>query len=143
MEHPVIISVKSRQWSGGEEEETTEVVTEGSLCREGEGYAVSYRESAITGLGDTRTTLRVEGKRAVILRTGDVNSEMIFEPGQRHLTLYETPYGTLSMGIDARSVQTSLGEHGGEVRIEYAVELGCAPAGRIVLELSVREKGGK
>ncbi len=141
MEKSVIISVKGKQSFAGEDDETVELVTEGRLTQAGEGeYTLSYQESELTGLEGTLTTFQVEGERVTLLREGEVNSQMVFEEGRRHLSMYDTPYGALTIGINTRRLRTSLGERGGNIEIEYAIEIDHSLAGQNFFQIDVKEK---
>ena len=142
MDKSVIISIKGKQSFEGGEDQVVELVTEGILAKEGEGeYTLSYRESQITGLGGTLTTFRVAPDCITLLREGEYNSQMVFQPGRRHFSLYETPYGALSIGVNTRRMRSSLGEHGGDIEIDYAIEIDHALAGQNLFHINVREKG--
>ncbi len=73
------------------------------------------------------------------MRLGEFNSEMVFEEGRRHLSLYQTPYGDLSVGIRANRVRNSLGMNGGDLEIDYAIEIDHALAGQSLFQIHVRE----
>ena len=45
------------------------------------------------------------------------------EEGRRHLCLYDTGYGTLSVGVFTSSLRSSLGERGGRVHIKYTLDI--------------------
>ena len=68
--------------------------------QEEEGFALVYPESELTGLEGTLTTFRIAPDRITLLREGTINSEMIFEEGQKHFSLYETPFGGLMLGVN-------------------------------------------
>lgn len=139
MAHHVEIRLESRQtWDG--QTETMEQRAEGILARTGEGYTLTYREGEDTGLGGTRTTLRLLGDRAELSRTGETSSRMVFCPGSPHRSLYRTPYGPIPMEVTTRRLLSRLTEAGGVVELEYDLTLGSAPAGRTLLRLTVKEK---
>lgn len=142
MNENVIISIKSSQMADGEKPDTIELVTAGSLEKEGDGYLISYAESELTGLEGTTTKLHIEGPRVTLVREGSVNSQMIFEEGEKHLSMYETPYGALAVGIDTRRVTSSIGESGGDLRIHYDVEIDNLLAGRTLFRLNVKKNPG-
>ena len=92
MEKPVIISIRGVQSLEPGEEDVMELVTQGVLRQEeGEGFSLSYLESELTGLEGTTTTFRIAPDRFTLRREGTLNSEMIFQEGQKHVSLYETP----------------------------------------------------
>lgn len=144
MEHQVILSIRGQQTVGGEEPEVTELVTEGTLVRdEGNGYTLRYQESELTGMEGTQTTIRVEANRVTILRAGQVNSQMVFEAGRRHLSMYNTPYGALSIGVNTRRMKVDVGETGGDIEIDYAFEVDHAVASLNLFHINVRERDGR
>lgn len=143
MEKDVIISIKGKQSYPQCPPEMIELVTEGKLEDRGdEGITLSYQESEVTGLEGTLTTIQVEPRRVTLQRVGSVNSQMVFEEGRRHLSLYDTPYGALSVGIHTRKMRSSLSPRGGEVTIYYALEIEHGQAGQNMFHIDVREQGG-
>ena len=121
--------------------EVIELVTEGRLLDCGEhGYALSYQESELTGLNGTLTTFQVEPDRIMLMRMGEFNSQMVFQPGRRHFSMYETPYGALSIGVNTHKMYADLDEHGGKIEINYAIEIEHNVAGENSFLIDVREK---
>ena len=135
----VIISIKGMQSCGEDGDDAAEFVTDGQYSYADGCGTLSYMESELTGLEGTRTSLTFDPRRMIIEREGTVNMRMIFEPGQRHTFLYETPYGTATMAVDTRCVRAELNEHGGELEIDYVVNFDNAAVGRNSFSISVRE----
>ena len=142
MEHNnVIISIKGKQSYEDAEDETIELVTEGRLEEDGsDGFTLSYQESELTGLEGTLTTFQIEKDRITLMRVGEVNSQMVFEEGRRHLSMYNTPYGALSVGVSTRRMRSDLRRDGGSIEIHYAIEIDHAVAGQNLFQISVRDK---
>ena len=139
MRDNVIISIKGKQLYAESSPDEMELVTSGTLKRDGAGgYTVSYQESELTGLEGTTTRLHIGKGRATLLREGSVNSQMVFEEGRRHLSMYETPYGALSIGINTRRMRSTLGEAGGDLEIDYAIEIDNLLAGQNLFRMNVR-----
>ena len=105
------------------------------------GYTLSYQESEITGLEGTLTTFQVEPDCITLMRMGEFNSQMVFQPGRRHFSMYNTPYGALSIGINTKKMRADLDESGGQIEINYAIEIDHAVAGENAFHIDVREKG--
>lgn len=141
MDKNVIISIKGVQSYEDAETETIELVTEGTLmdCGE-EGYTLSYQESELTGLEGTLTTFQVENDRITLMRMGMVNSQMVFQLGRRHFSMYDTPYGALSVGINTHKMRSNLNGDGGEIEIDYSIEIDHAVAGENLFHINVRER---
>ncbi len=137
MNENVIISIKGKQVNENGPDEM-ELVTAGQLSRSEHGYTVSYQESELTGLEGTTTVLRIDGPVVTLLREGTVNSQMVFEEGRRHLSMYETPYGSMSVGINTRRVKNTMGESGGDLEIDYAIEIDNLMVGRNYFSMNVK-----
>lgn len=142
MEKNVVISIKGMQKYQGQDPDTVELVTEGRLQQEGDSYTLSYQESEITGLEGTLTTIRVEPEQVTLLRVGEFNSQMVFQEGRRHLSMYNTPYGAMAIGVNTRRLSARLDEAGGDIEIDYALEVDHAVAGRNSFRINVKEAEG-
>lgn len=144
MEQNVVLSIRGQQIFENDEPEVTELVTEGVLTRRDDtGYTLRYRESELTGLEGTMTTFQIEDGRVTLLREGQVNSQMVFEEGRRHLSLYNTPHGALSIGVNTRRMKVRLGEAGGDIEIAYDIEIDHAVAGENLFHISVKPREGR
>ena len=140
MEKPVIISIRGVQSLEPGDEDVMELVTQGVLRQEeGEGFSLSYLESELTGLEGTLTTFHVGPDKIVLQREGTLNSEMVFEEGQKHVSLYETPYGGLMLGVNTHRAKADLGAAGGSLSIRYALEVDSQPIGENSFEIHVTE----
>ena len=140
MEKPVIISIKSTQNMDGQED-TIELVTQGVLRHsEEEGFALVYPESELTGLEGTLTTFEIGPGQVILRRSGSVNSQMVFEEGRQHTSLYETPYGELSVDIQTSRLLHNLTERGGLMEIKYSIAVEHVVTGRNCFKIRVRRK---
>lgn len=139
MEKTVTISVKARQEFGEGPADNMELVTQGVLQKDNDIFILSYQESEVTGLEGTLTTFHVEPERVTLMRIGEYNSQMVFEEGRRHLSMYNTPYGAMSVGVNTRHLLAELDEHGGSIEIDYNLELEHAIVGRNVFQIRVKE----
>ncbi len=142
MEKEVVISIRGMQKYEGTPPDVVELVTEGRLAREGESYTLSYQESEITGLGGTLTTIQVEGEQVTLMRVGEYNSQMVFQEGRRHLSMYNTPYGAMTIGVNTRHLLAQLTDQGGDIEVDYAIEVDHAMTGRSIFRINVKEAQG-
>ena len=143
MEKNVVISIKGMQKYEHTDADSVELVTEGRLIRDGSCYTLTYQESEITGLGGTLTTILVNGDQVTMMRAGEVNAQMVFQEGRRHLSMYNTPYGAMAVGVNTRHLLAEIDDHGGEIEVDYAIEIDHAIAGRNVFQIKVKEADSK
>ena len=143
MEKDVVISIKGIQKYENTDPDVIELVTAGRLTRVGESYTLSYQESELTGLEGTLTTIQVDGEQVTLMRVGEFTSQMVFQEGRRHLSMYNTPYGAMAIGVNTRHLLADLTDQGGDIEIDYAIEIDHTLAGRNVFQIKVSENQGE
>ena len=104
------------------------------------GWDISYEESALTGLEGVTTTFRVEPGKVILTRSGKLQSQMIFEEGIAHDTLYQMAFGTLMMTVKATFVFFDIVEDGGTIDLSYNLDIENTEAGIIDYHLDIRAK---
>ena len=135
----VIISIVGTQQDASGAKDSVELVTDGQYGFEGDEYRFTYQESELTGLEGTRTTFTVNPMGVVLRREGTLNTEMVFQPGKKNFVLYRTPFGDATMGIDTRSIRSSLSEHGGGLEVDYNLDLNSTNLQRNAFKIEVKE----
>ena len=144
----VVISIRGTQHSfqpGQEEQrpESVELITDGRYEYGRDASWFTYLESEITGMEGTVTTFRVEPGLVTLIREGAVNSQMLFQKGRKHVFLYDTPFGAMTMGVDTQQLRTETGEHGGRLDIVYSVDVDNVPLGKNTFRIDWKEIGEK
>ena len=137
---PVLMTIEADQDVEGLDPDHMELMTEGTMEVRPEGLAFSYRETPLTGMEGTVTTLEVSGERVILSRAGTVSSQMVFEEGRQHTSLYETPFGELSIDIQTSYLRHSLTERGGRMEIRYSISVEHASTGKNRFRLRVRPR---
>ena len=140
MKNNAVLSIRGRQTYAGQEPDVIELVTEGTMIFRDGGWDISYEETALTGLEGVTTTFRVEPGKIILTRTGKLQSQMIFEEGVPHETLYQMNFGTMMMTVKATFVFFDLVEDGGSIDISYNLDIENAEAGVIDYHLDIRAK---
>lgn len=140
---PVVIEIEGSQSFQGSSPESMKLVTDGFYWGSDGKIMISYPESEMTGLAGTTTTFEVAGNSASLIREGTVNSHMIFEPGRKHLSLYDMGFGALTVGVNASKVRSDLNESGGTLEIDYKIEIEHMITGENSFLITVRESSDK
>lgn len=123
MKKDCLVAISSTQHFEGCNEEQIDLVTCATLYEKQGKFYVSYDESELTGMDGTHTTVKLEGKAVTLIRTGTFPSHMQFRESERQVGLYETAVGAMTISIYAGRVDNTVGEHGGQLAIDYTVEL--------------------
>ena len=140
MRIPVVLSLRGRQSYLDQDPEIIELVTEGVLQQCDGGWNLSYEESDLTGLQGVTTTFRIEPGRIVLTRTGKLDSQMDFQEGKTHDSLYRMDFGALMITVRGKKVAYDLTEEGGVVDLVYSIEIEQSAAGEIDYHLEIRKK---
>ena len=139
MVQAALISIIGTQQLEGEAPESIELVTEGSYCYEPGYITFSYVETQMTGLEGVVTTFTIENDKTVTLRrTGQINSQMVFEPGRTDDSLYEAGPGALMLRIQTKSLTVLMNEHGGIFDLAYSIEVEYATCGLNSYHIEIR-----
>lgn len=67
-------------------------------------------------------SLIVEPGLVTLSRSGS-STRLILEKGRRHLCLYDTVFGSMTVGIYTSRLDVDLGEQGGTLEIEYSLDI--------------------
>ena len=137
---PVLLTIHSEQHYEDTEPDSIELMTEGVLELTREGMVLSYQESELTGLEGTTTAFEIRGPQVILSRTGNVNSQMVFEEGKQHTSIYETPFGELAIDIQTSRLRHSLSERGGLMDLRYSISVDHSVTGRNAFKIRVRRK---
>ena len=97
----VVLSIRGSQEYPGQPPEVLELTTDGTMEFRNGGWNISYQESALTGLEGVTTTFRVEPDKVILTREGTLNSQMVFQLGVDHESLYQMPFGALMLTVRA------------------------------------------
>lgn len=140
MKKDVLITVRGEQYYDGVSPDETELITEGTLEETEEGLRLSYEESKLVDMAGTTTTFDILPDLVRLRRSGALNSEMIFEKGKLHTSLYEVPFGTLTIDILTDHLFVEMDLSGGVMDIRYriAVEHTVSGNNRFLVNVKVK-----
>ena len=140
MKKTVVLSIRGRQSYADQEPEVIELVTEGTMEFVSGGWDISYEESALTGLEGVTTVFRVEPGKVTLTRKGALNSQMVFQEGVAHDSLYQMAFGALMLTVKATSVFYDIVPDGGVIDLSYHINIENTEAGVIDYHLDIRAK---
>lgn len=139
-EKPVIIFVRGEQYYDGADPDETELMTEGFMTIDRDGtILLEYEETELTGMEGTTTRFAVQNDKVTLTRTGGINSQMVFQRGRRHSSLYETPWGTMLVDIATTALAYRLNDRGGVLDIKYTIAVDHQVTGRNQFKIRVKE----
>jgi len=142
MMHDAVISITGTQGGDfGAEDSVIEMVTDGKFFYGGGCSFISYMETELTGLEGTETSVEIDSDGVTLHRRGVLTTDMLFREGEKTKLLYDTQFGSATLAIDTRRIRTDFDENGGEMSIDYVVDMDHAVVGRNKLRMSVKRIG--
>ena len=142
MTKKVIITVKGTQNIEEVGDDDVELMTVGEYTYENGSGSFWYQESEITGMEGTTTKFTFTPEEVVIAREGTFTSRMVFVEGKKNIFLYDTPFGSTTMGIDTHKIHNSLTEKGGVLDIDYTLQVDRVMVSRNRFTVKIKEQAG-
>ena len=124
---------------GEEEPERSYFFAEGERTVTEGRVEITYEEDVVTGMEGSVTTLgfdRSSPSVVTMFRTGPVDTALIFEPGVRHICVYNTPFSAFEIVVCALSVKNRLLESG-ELYLDYLTEIHGARTERCKMKIRI------
>lgn len=112
--------------------------TTGTYTERGGARFIAYKEYDEENPRVAHTAvLKVEPGKVTMMRAGSA-TRLILEKGRRHLCVYDTGYGTLSVGVFTSELRSSLSHSGGKLNIRYTLDIDSNLSSCNELEVRVR-----
>lgn len=133
----VIISLMGLQYAVEEEETPIEVINFGQHYKKGDKHYLLYEETDESGKS-TKCRIKVSEKELELQKRDSLNTRLLFLPGEEYLTNYETPYGSLLVGVNTRSLELYEEEEFLRATLKYGLEINSEKTGECTLVLKVQ-----
>ena len=120
----VIVSVKSTQRDADGEDTVVELVSSGKYYETALAKHIIYDESEVTGLGNTKTTIKAYKDSVVLLRTGEFSMRHEYQLGKTNVASLETPYGAVELAMLTHELDIDLNDGKGHICLGYDISVG-------------------
>ena len=107
--------------------------------RDGKFYVV-YEETVATGLEETKTTIKWDNERIVILRHGKLEHRQEFSFGFIDNSLYKTPYMDIPVVVKTKNIAITRDDDSWKLCVEYSTEIGEDVPSEISLKIVIEEE---
>ena len=124
MNKDVLIHVRGLQlMETDDEQEPIEIVVPGQYYFRNGSHYLRYEEMLDDSAQTTVNYIKMSSEGVEIRKQGQVNVHMVFEQGKKNKTFYNTPYGTLQMGIAATGLELKESEDDIHMKVDYALDM--------------------
>ena len=140
MKQAVVLTIRGTQSYEDQEPDVIELTTEGTMEFRDGGWDISYEETELTGLAGVTTTFRVEPDKVTLSRTGSLRSQMVFQKGVVHESLYQMEFGALLIRVCAQHMFFDIVPDGGMIDLVYSIDIENTGMGLVDYHLDIRAK---
>ena len=140
MTKDVLVTISGLQMVEGDESTPVEVITPGEYyCKNGKHY-ILYDEVLEEFGGVTKNRIKIGEGCMDIFKHGVSNVHMVFERHKKNLTSYQTPYGNLMLGIEARRLHIEQEENNIDIKIEYDLDVNYEHLAECTLTMNIKPR---
>ena len=123
MNKDVLIHVRGLQMMETDDaQEPIEIVVPGQYYFRNGSHYLRYEEMLDDTAETTVNYIKMSPNGVEVRKQGQVNVHMVFEEGKKNKTFYNTPYGTLQMGISATGLELKESEDGIQMKVDMNEE---------------------
>ena len=139
MTRDVLISITGAQFSGGDQEDVEMITTGDYFLKNGKHYII-YGEIEEDGRQITKNTIKVDDDCMDIMKSGTINTHMIFQKNKKNISCYMTPFGELTVGIHTNRIHVEEEEDVLKVDIRYALDINDEHVSNCNITVQVRPR---
>lgn len=142
MKEKVFVKVKGLQFANGQEEEDIiEVINVGRYRIINGSEYVKYDEVYEESTQKSTNTIKISEKCVEITKKGLVTAHMSFVEGEKTMTFYDTPYGSIYLGIFAQNIQIERAEDDIRIAIDYSIDMNYEKVADSHIDIEISSKG--
>ncbi len=142
MKEKVFVKVKGLQFANGQEEEDIiEVINVGRYKIINGSEYVKYDEVYEESTQKSTNTIKISEKCVEITKKGLVTAHMSFVEGEKTMTFYDTPYGSIYLGIFAQNIQIERDEDDIRISIDYSIDMNYEKVADSHIDIEISSKG--
>ena len=108
MTRDVLLAMKGMQFALNEETgegEPVEIITSARYYEKNDSRYLMYDEMVEGASEPISNLVKFDADSIEVTKKGMINVHMVFEEGKQNLTSYQTPYGSLMIGINTHKVE--------------------------------------
>jgi len=140
MTKDVLVSISGVQFDV-DENDPIELITVGDYYNKNGKHFVKYEERSENNSDITRNTVKLTPHSLEMMKSGASNVHMVFEEGKSNLTYYDTPVGSLFIGINTESLKIVEVEDQLDILIKYSLEVNYTHMSNCEIKMQVKSKG--
>ena len=138
MNKEVIINISGLQLDAGTEEPIELMTTGDYYLKNGKHYVIYDELTDDSQVVKNR--LKISPKVMEVTKKGASSSHMVFERGKENLTYYDTPFGSLLLGINTSKIDLEEKEDSMALHIDYGLSINSDHVSDCSIDVSIASK---
>ncbi len=139
-ENKYIVSIKGIQsYKDSNDKTDMSFLTEADFEFSDGVYFIDYKESELTGLEGTDTSIEVGSNYISLRRCGTVNTHMLFMKDRKTSSFYSTPYGDMQIDIFTKKLNIDISQNGGRLDVDYFIDINNVSTGKNNFEIEIKK----
>lgn len=140
MTKEVLVKIKELQFAGEEDSDAVEIITAGNYYKKNGKHYILYDEVTEGSTDITKNVIKIRDDFMEVIRKGPASVHMVFEKNRKNVSYYDTPFGSLLVGIDAKNI--SVQETGQEinVQVQYGLEMNYEHVADCSITVNIKSK---
>lgn len=138
MNKEVIINISGLQLDAGTEEPIELMTTGDYYLKNGKHYVIYDELTDDSQVVKNR--LKISPKVVEVTKKGVSSSHMVFERGKENLTYYDTPFGSLLLGINTSKIDLEEKEDSMALHIDYGLSINSDHVSDCSIDVSIASK---
>lgn len=122
MTKDVMISIRGLQFMENHEEDDIETVQQGEYYFKNGSHFLLFDEYMEGFREPVKNVLRFKENELTLTKRGLLHVQMVFAAGKKNLSSYQTPFGTIMIGLDTGRVEYREEEGKLKLEVDYALE---------------------
>ena len=143
MNENVLIGIRGLHTADEGSNDDIEVIFPGTCRRMGDTWYARYNEPVEGSTEMIRNLIKFSEGHMEVTKKGLTSTHMVFEEGKKNLTWYETPLGSVSLGIAATSVRVSYNKEKLSAQAVYALDVNEEHMADCMIEVSITERSSQ
>lgn len=137
----ILLDITGIQFANGRSDRV-QLTTMGTLRDDGTAYIIKYTEEQDPPTEPVNVTVRIQkdGSAVEMTRSGAFDSCLMIEKSKRNLCHYNTPFGSILMGVYGRESEIARSEASGRFTFRYDIDVNGSLASKNTVDMKFRVK---
>lgn len=118
-------------------DEPIEVMTTGAYYLKNGKHYILYDEIA-ENHEVIKNILKIGPQTVELTKKGGSSSHMVFEKGKENLSYYDTPFGSLLLGVNTSSIEWKEQENHMKLRVNYDLTINSDHVSNCIIDVSIQ-----